>query len=74
MTLTEGVKSYLKGIGLLIALPIIGILLVVLYFVYQSLYLLVLGMLLIVTIFIIPYFLGKKDITKAGDYNLKRVK
>ena len=74
MRLSDLAKSYAKGFVILVVLLVAGLSVLVLYAIYGSLYLLIIGILTVVTAFIIPFYLGKSSKLKPGDYSLKKVK
>jgi hypothetical protein len=69
------VIKYFKGIGGLILVALLGILAVVFFFVFNSLYAVALSVLAIIALLVLPYYFGRKDQPeKKGNYKLKKIK
>ncbi|MDP7115939.1 MAG: hypothetical protein QF632_03000 [Candidatus Woesearchaeota archaeon] len=67
--------SYLKGLSALVAI-IIGLLLFGLtLLLFNAVYALVVAIILIAAIFVLPYFIGRKDKPhEPGEYSVKKIK
>jgi ABC-type transport system involved in cytochrome bd biosynthesis fused ATPase/permease subunit len=67
--------NYLKGVGGLILIILLGILAIIFFAVFNMAYAAALFVLAIVTILILPYYFGRQDQPeKKGNYRLKKIK
>tara|TARA_Y100000310_G_scaffold304365_1_gene343439 strand:- start:6215 stop:6436 length:222 start_codon:yes stop_codon:yes gene_type:complete len=67
--------GYLKGIPLLFAIVLSLIIVGVFLLFFSALYALAVAILLVLAVFVVPYYVGRKDQPEqAGEYKLKDIK
>jgi len=67
--------DWIKGLGGLVLVAILGVLAVVFLLVFESLMMVAVAIVAIVAVLLIPYYFGRKNSPeKAGNYQLKKIK